>query len=305
MTWVPPRIELTNGSSIIIDYTEKDTDRTKKRKRTKRDSSLSPKVRPGVVNQNSHPCLYNNTTLKNVQIAIKNKSYSSAIQLKKDLKLQGSDRSFQRFLKINKIGLHKHHRVPPFQPHHIQNRFNFEKETLSNGFLPELLKRTGKIYTDAVINTLTKAKMEPPLDTRVLLSDNAGWHKKDELPRIARANINQKFLPALSSDLNPIEHVWAMLTSKLYANHAVYDTVESLRKAIVKCWNSIPQQRLEGIYRLFVFILFSPNDVLLSKLSSFIQLPPNGRKQDSVPTINQSLEKDAIFVHLPNSRAWC
>ncbi|KAK2964733.1 putative FAM221B-like protein [Blattamonas nauphoetae] len=41
------------------------------------------------------------------------------------------------------------------------------------------------------------------------------------------------------------------------------------------------------------------------KLSSFIQIPPNGRKQDSVPTINQSLDKDAIFVHLPISRTWC
>ncbi|KAK2942900.1 hypothetical protein BLNAU_22196 [Blattamonas nauphoetae] len=189
-------------------------------------------------------------------------------------------RSFLPTLPHNKqIGLHKHHRVPPFQPHHIQNRLNFAKETLSRGFLPELClfddektvrgrgpgkyfrslreentprpesqsrahpitlwiwgcvgvgfksnifiaeeKITGRIYTDAVINCITKAKMNPPLDTRVLLSDNADWHKKkDELPRIAMANINQKCLPALSSVLNPIEHIWAMLNSTLYANFA-------------------------------------------------------------------------------------
>ncbi|KAK2958349.1 hypothetical protein BLNAU_6619 [Blattamonas nauphoetae] len=177
-------------------------------------------------------------------------------------------------------------------PHHIKNRFDFAKETLSKGYLPELClfddektvrgrgpekyyrslreKDTprpesqshvhpiklniwgcvgvgfksnlfiteeninGRIHTDTLINGLSNAQMDPPLDTRVLLSDNAGWHKnKTELP--------------LYSDLNPIEHVWAMLTSKLYAISTVYDKVESLRKAIVKCWNSIPQQSIDNI----------------------------------------------------------
>ncbi|KAK2955530.1 hypothetical protein BLNAU_9578 [Blattamonas nauphoetae] len=106
----------------------------------------------------------------------------------------------------------------------------------------------GATYTDAVINGLSKAKMDPPLDTRVLLSDNAGWHKKrDEMPRIERAKIKQKFLPPLSSDLNPIEHVWALLSSKLYENCAIYDTVDSLRKAVIKAWNSIPQESIDNL----------------------------------------------------------
>ncbi|KAK2947969.1 hypothetical protein BLNAU_17093 [Blattamonas nauphoetae] len=62
---------------------------------------------------------------------------------------------------------------------------------------------------------------------------------------------------------------------------------------------------LEGIYKLFVIIIYSPNDDLLSELSSFIRIPPNVHKQDFVPTINQSLDKDAIFIELQNSRTWC
>ncbi|KAK2947004.1 putative Transposable element Tc3 transposase [Blattamonas nauphoetae] len=273
---------------------------------TKYTNTLIVDERPGWMNRKGQSQLYTGKTLKKVQIEIKNKTYCSAIQLKKALKLPGSDRSFQRILIANKIGLHKHRRVPHFQPHHIQNRYNFAKETISKGFLPELClfddEKTvrgrgpdkyyrslreentpqpesksrahpntvgiwgcvgvgfksklfvtdgtidGATYTDAVINGLSKAKMDPPLDTRVLLSDNAGWHKKrDEMPRIERANIKQKFLPPLSSDLNPIEHVWALLSSKLYENCAIYDTVDSLRKAVIKAWNSIPQESIDNL----------------------------------------------------------
>ncbi|KAK2941364.1 hypothetical protein BLNAU_23721 [Blattamonas nauphoetae] len=308
-----PRLSLSNQRKI-----QKERRKGKGRNETARHLKVSVNTvskyshtlivtdRPRVVNHKPQSHLYPNKTLKNVQLAIKNKTYSSAIQLKRDLKLPGSDRSFQRFLKANKIGLHKHHKVPPFQPHHIKNRFDFAKETLSKGYLPDLClfddektvrgrgpdkyyrslseKDTqrpesesrahpiklniwgcvgvgfksnlfiteeninGRIYTDALINGLTNAQMDPPLDTRVLLSDNAGWHKyKTELPRIELANISHKFLPPLSSDLNPIEHVWAMLTTKLYENFEVYDTIDSLRKAIVRCWKSIPQESIDNI----------------------------------------------------------
>ncbi|KAK2942896.1 hypothetical protein BLNAU_22192 [Blattamonas nauphoetae] len=107
-------------------------------KRGPKKGTLIVTDRPRVGNHQPQSHLYPNKTLKNVQLAIKNKTYSSAIQLKKDLKLPGSDRSFQRFLKANKIGLHKHHKVPPFQPHHIKKRFDFAREIISKGYLPEL-----------------------------------------------------------------------------------------------------------------------------------------------------------------------
>ncbi|KAK2954989.1 hypothetical protein BLNAU_10129 [Blattamonas nauphoetae] len=139
-------------------------------------------------------------------------------------------------------------RIRPFLPtlpESKQNRFDFAKETLSKGYLPDLClfddektvrgrgpdkyyrslseKDTqrpesesrahpiklniwgcvgvgfksnlfiteeninGRIYTDALINGLTNAQMDPPL-----------------------------------GDLNPIEHVWAMLTTKLYENFETF-----------------------------------------------------------------------------------
>ncbi|KAK2944771.1 hypothetical protein BLNAU_20304 [Blattamonas nauphoetae] len=140
-----PRLSLSNQRKI-----QKERRKGKGRNETARHLKVSVNTvskyshtlivtdRPRVVNHKPQSHLYPNKTLKNVQLAIKNKTYSSAIQLKRDLKLPGSDRSFQRFLKANKIGLHKHHKVPPFQPHHIKNRFDFAKETLSKGYLPDL-----------------------------------------------------------------------------------------------------------------------------------------------------------------------
>ncbi|KAK2949788.1 putative transposase [Blattamonas nauphoetae] len=284
-----PRLSLSNQRKI-----QKERRKGKGRNETARHLKVSVNTvskyshtlivtdRPRVVNHKPQSHLYPNKTLKNVQLAIKNKTYSSAIQLKRDLKLPGSDRSFQRFLKANKIetlskgylpdlclfddektvrgrGPDKYYRSlseKDTQRPESESRAHPIKLNIwgcvgvgfkSNLFITEE-NINGRIYTDALINGLTNAQMDPPLDTRVLLSDNAGWHKnKTELPRIELANISHKFLPPLSSDLNPIEHVWAMLTTKLYENFEVYDTIDSLRKAIVRCWKSIPQESIDNI----------------------------------------------------------
>ncbi|KAK2961948.1 putative transposase [Blattamonas nauphoetae] len=242
-----PRLSLSNQRKI-----QKERRKGKGRNETARHLKVSVNTvskyshtlivtdRPRVVNHKPQSHLYPNKTLKNVQLAIKNKTYSSAIQLKRDLKLPGSDRSFQRFLKANKIESRAH-------PIKLNIWGCVGVGFKSNLFITEE-NINGRIYTDALINGLTNAQMDPPLDTRVLLSDNAGWHKnKTELPRIELANISHTFLPPLSSDLNPIEHVWAMLTTKLYENFEVYDTIDSLRKAIVRCWKSIPQESIDNI----------------------------------------------------------
>jgi hypothetical protein len=50
--------------------------------------------------------------------------------------------------------------------------------------------------------------------------------------------------PAMSQDMNPIEHVWDFIGRKINQRNPKCQTIDELRTAILQEWQQFPQERL-------------------------------------------------------------
>jgi len=57
--------------------------------------------------------------------------------------------------------------------------------------------------------------------------DNAGFHRKKELRRIARGKVRLLFLPPYSPDYSPIEKSWANMKRYLCNNMQNFQSLDS------------------------------------------------------------------------------
>ena len=74
----------------------------------------------------------------------------------------------------------------------------------------------------------------------ILMHDNAGLH----VARICRQFLNRNNVkvlpwPAVSPDMNPIEHIWDYLGRKVRARGNVHN-LRDLENALIREWNNIP-----------------------------------------------------------------
>lgn len=53
--------------------------------------------------------------------------------------------------------------------------------------------------------------------------------------------------PAKSPDLNPIENLWGDMVRVVYAGGKQYDSVDALKKAVLKAWDDIEQTRIDAL----------------------------------------------------------
>ena len=60
-----------------------------------------------------------------------------------------------------------------------------------------------------------------------VIMDNASFHRKTRLRKIARGKVRLLFLPPYSPDYNPIEKSWANMKRYLRSNLKDYKTVDS------------------------------------------------------------------------------
>ncbi|CAF4866459.1 unnamed protein product [Pieris macdunnoughi] len=73
--------------------------------------------------------------------------------------------------------------------------------------------------------------------------------------RCYTARVTQQFLrevdlrtmdwPALSSDINPVEHLWDELKQRVRARNPAHSSLEELKAALLEEWEGIPQDTVE------------------------------------------------------------
>ena len=54
---------------------------------------------------------------------------------------------------------------------------------------------------------------------------------------------------ARSPDLNPIEHIWDIMSRSIHQRHVAPQTVQELADALVQVWEEIPQETIRHLIR--------------------------------------------------------
>lgn len=79
----------------------------------------------------------------------------------------------------------------------------------------------------------------------ILMQDNARAHTARLTQRaLSEANISVLPWPAMSPDLNPIEHLWDQLKRSLKENYSEVHSQQELINALKLCWEQIPQENI-------------------------------------------------------------
>ena len=79
--------------------------------------------------------------------------------------------------------------------------------------------------------------------------DNASIHTaKNTLEWLKANNISTLDWAPRSPDMNPVENVWSLLVSEVYAGGKQYETVEDLKTSLLKAWNEIAMDSLSSLF---------------------------------------------------------
>jgi transposase len=84
----------------------------------------------------------------------------------------------------------------------------------------------------------------------MFMDDNARLHRD----RIVQHFLQQEAVqtipwPAMSPDMNPIEHVWDFIGRKINQRNPKCQYIDELRTAILQEWQQFPQERLRRLVR--------------------------------------------------------
>jgi len=101
-----------------------------------------------------------------------------------------------------------------------------------------------KVNTECFNFYLAEMHKETKDKQIVLIVDQAGWHKAQDL--IVPDNITLMYLPPYSPELNPVERLWQYIKSYTIRNK-VYDTIDILEEAICDFVNKLTPQEIASI----------------------------------------------------------
>uniref|UniRef100_A0A8C7TIE1 Tc1-like transposase DDE domain-containing protein n=1 Tax=Oncorhynchus mykiss TaxID=8022 RepID=A0A8C7TIE1_ONCMY len=84
----------------------------------------------------------------------------------------------------------------------------------------------------------------------LLMQDNARPHVAGVCQQfLQEEGINAMDWPARSPDLNPIEHIWDIMSRSIHQRHVAPQTVQELADALVQVWEEIPQETIRHLIR--------------------------------------------------------
>lgn len=109
---------------------------------------------------------------------------------------------------------------------------------------------TGQKYLDQILRPLIVEHFDahPLGDRPILMDDNARPHRA----RVVQDFLQQESIdvlpwPAMSPDMNPIEHVWDFIGKNLNARTPRCQNIQELRAALIQEWQNFPQRRLRRL----------------------------------------------------------
>ncbi|RCN34342.1 hypothetical protein ANCCAN_19813 [Ancylostoma caninum] len=112
---------------------------------------------------------------------------------------------------------------------------------------------SGKLELAFVSNRMDSSEYQEVLRTRLLpflrgarrrslvfQQDNAAVHVSHSTRSwLQEHRIQAMDWPACSPDCNPVENMWGIIVRQVYRNNKQYNTVESLKTAILEAWDQI------------------------------------------------------------------
>lgn len=109
----------------------------------------------------------------------------------------------------------------------------------------------GVRYRDELLDTVVRPHFQANAGQRpILMDDNVPAHRARIVEQYKATNgITGMEWPALSPDLNPIEHVWDYLQRSLNNYQPPISTLAQLRNVLVQKYAQIPDRYLQGLVR--------------------------------------------------------
>ncbi|KAI3375443.1 hypothetical protein L3Q82_003692 [Scortum barcoo] len=125
----------------------------------------------------------------------------------------------------------------------------------------------------------------------LLMQDNARPHVAGVCQQFLQdEGIDAMDWPARSPDLNPIEHIWDIMSRSIHQRHVAPQTVQELVDALVQVWEEIPQETIRHLIRS------------MPRRSDTFQTPPPGVDSDVTSDPERSLKSLPLRISQSQQR---
>uniref|UniRef100_A0A673ZYU8 Transposase Tc1-like domain-containing protein n=1 Tax=Salmo trutta TaxID=8032 RepID=A0A673ZYU8_SALTR len=103
-------------------------------------------------------------------------------------------------------------------------------------------------YRDEILRPLVRPYAGAVGPGFLLMQDNARPHVAGVCQQfLQEEGIDAMDWPARSPDLNPIEHIWDIMSRSIHQRHVAPQTVQELADALVQVWEEIPQETIRHL----------------------------------------------------------
>lgn len=107
---------------------------------------------------------------------------------------------------------------------------------------------TGRYYLENMIEPIVVPMFREHRPNFLFMDDNARPHRARIVTgRLQEVGVPQLEWPALSPDLNPIEHLWDQLSRRVQDRPHPPRSIPALRQALTEEWAAIPQNRIRRL----------------------------------------------------------